>query len=288
MSEMLLNNITLFTIYRAGICFFMRFAAFLFQCKSSFLRLTHEFFIALHLLQCYNRPETNGAVMQNRLIIQDAEKAVTMKNRKNIRLFTLVEMLTVVGLIAVLMGMTIAIIPMVNRRAANTRTEATLKMIATALENYKHKYGFYPPTLVGTTVKAKAFELIYDFNKDSDTDSTYFKHNMAQFFEIGSSYTDYRGKMEAFSAILTAPTSNTAAGSFYFVDAFGMPIVYRCPGFYNRNSYDLGSLGEDKKWGTISTAVEKSNITGGVDESTYYTHANGFGKGDDLVNFKRK
>ncbi len=287
MSEMLLNNITLFTIYRAGICFFMRFAAFLFQCKSSFLRLTHEFFIALHLLQCYNRPETNGAVMQNRLIIQDAEKAVTMKNRKNIRLFTLVEMLTVVGLIAVLMGMTIAIIPMVNRRAANTRTEATIKMIATALENYKHKYGFYPPTLTSgspSTVKAMAFVIDqYDPAETGATNSKNIKNNMAQFFEIGLSSATDRGKMEAFTAEKT-----TGSGRYYFVDAFGMPIVYRCPGFYNRNSYDLGSLGEDKKWGTISTTVEKSNITDGVDESTYYTNANGFGKGDDIVNFKRK
>lgn len=212
-----------------------------------------------------------------------------MKNRKNIRLFTLVEMLTVVGLIAVLMGMTIAIIPMVNRRAANTRTEATLKMIETALANYKTKYGFYPPTLSGTNVVARPFILDTYTLTGSTTASSYFKNNMAQFFDIGASESDARGKMEAFTApVVTGALSSPY--SFYFIDAFGMPIIYRCPGYFNRNSYDLGSLGEDKKWGTISTAVAKNDIFAftAANETTFYTNANGFGKGDDIVNFKRK
>lgn len=207
-----------------------------------------------------------------------------MKNRKNIRLFTLVEMLTVVGLIAVLMGMTIAIIPMVNRRAANTRTEATLKMIETALANYKTKYGFYPPTLDGTSVEPAAFILdTYTFSSGDATN--YFKNNMAQFFDIGASDSDARGKMEAFTAPVVTGTL-TSPYKFYFIDAFGMPIVYRCPGYFNRNSYDLGSLGEDKKWGSSSSVQTKDTIVGKSITATDYT--NYFGQGDDLVNFKRK
>jgi prepilin-type N-terminal cleavage/methylation domain-containing protein len=80
-------------------------------------------------------------------------KNVAMKkieNRKskieNVRAFTLIELLLVIAIIGVIAGFTLVVLKPV--KAAQYKKVATAEMnhLETALENYKAKYGAYPPS----------------------------------------------------------------------------------------------------------------------------------------------
>ncbi len=70
---------------------------------------------------------------------------VMMNNR---RAFTLVELITVVIIIAVLLGILLPSIAMVRAKAKETAEKAQLNAISMALEAFKQDYGDYPPSAV--------------------------------------------------------------------------------------------------------------------------------------------
>jgi prepilin-type N-terminal cleavage/methylation domain-containing protein len=61
------------------------------------------------------------------------------------RAFTLVELLVVISVIAVLAALTIPGLGVVKKRQYINTAQAEMQRIETALENYKAKYGVYPP-----------------------------------------------------------------------------------------------------------------------------------------------
>jgi len=58
--------------------------------------------------------------------------------------FTLVEMITVIAIIAILAGLVLAINGLVQGKSAKARAEAEVKMLSTACESYKTDNGGYP------------------------------------------------------------------------------------------------------------------------------------------------
>jgi prepilin-type N-terminal cleavage/methylation domain-containing protein len=60
--------------------------------------------------------------------------------------FTLVEMLTVIGIIAILLGLLVPSLTMVRRIAKETKQKAQLTTIGLALTAFKNDYGDYPPS----------------------------------------------------------------------------------------------------------------------------------------------
>ena len=74
----------------------------------------------------------------------------TIANRKsqiaNFRAFTLVELLVVISIMAVLAGFTIPVLKTVKAAQQKKVARAELEHLQTALENYKAKYGAYPPS----------------------------------------------------------------------------------------------------------------------------------------------
>jgi prepilin-type N-terminal cleavage/methylation domain-containing protein len=62
------------------------------------------------------------------------------------RAFTLIELLTVIGIIAILAAITFGVVKGVNERAAISQAKVELASLSQALESYKLQYGDYPRT----------------------------------------------------------------------------------------------------------------------------------------------
>src|SRR5471032_2949328 len=60
--------------------------------------------------------------------------------------FTLLELLTVMAIIVLLIGFSVAAIQGTKQRAAIARSKSELALLAQALEDYKRHYGDYPQT----------------------------------------------------------------------------------------------------------------------------------------------
>jgi len=60
---------------------------------------------------------------------------------------TLIEMLTVIGIIAILLGLILPSLSMVRKIAKETKQKAQLTTIGLALEAFKNDYGDYPPSI---------------------------------------------------------------------------------------------------------------------------------------------
>jgi prepilin-type N-terminal cleavage/methylation domain-containing protein len=75
---------------------------------------------------------------------------IILKNRIKVmprrRAFTLVELLVVISIIGVLAAMIIPLAGSVARTKKINTAQAEMQQIETALENYKAKYGVYPPS----------------------------------------------------------------------------------------------------------------------------------------------
>ena len=63
----------------------------------------------------------------------------------NSRAFTLIELLVVISIIGLLAGLTIPALATIKAAQYKKTARAELEFIQTALENYKAKYGAYPP-----------------------------------------------------------------------------------------------------------------------------------------------
>ena len=171
---------------------------------------------------------------------------MTNKQKK----FTLIEILAAVAILAILAGITTGIIGYVRAKTSEARTLATIEIIKVALEQYKEKYGYYLPISKGNYVK---------FRTDAVTNvANATKDNFNQF-------VDYNSFIK----------QGTAVGNAYEIhDGYGKDsyIWYCYPGKVNKGSYDLGSLGADKKSG---------------DGGASTPDAASFGAGDDITNCKQ-
>lgn len=59
--------------------------------------------------------------------------------------FTLIELLTVITIIAVLAGMVVGLAPVASAKMKEARVRGELAGLVTAIESYKSKFGVYPP-----------------------------------------------------------------------------------------------------------------------------------------------
>ena len=67
-----------------------------------------------------------------------------MKLRNATQAFTLIEMLTVMAVIAILASLIVSVQGFAQRKAATSRAEAEIKTMAAACESYKADFGSYP------------------------------------------------------------------------------------------------------------------------------------------------
>ena len=72
-----------------------------------------------------------------------------MKLRNSTQAFTLIEMLTVMAVIAILASLIVSVQAVAQRKAATSRAEAEIKTMAAACESYKADFGSYPRDVDG-------------------------------------------------------------------------------------------------------------------------------------------
>ena len=82
-----------------------------------------------------------------------------LKRQAGIRAFTLIELLTVIAIIALLAAITFGVIKGVNERAAIGQARAELASLSQALEAYKLQYGDYPRTGLGAVAPSTSTTL---------------------------------------------------------------------------------------------------------------------------------
>ncbi|OGV18316.1 MAG: hypothetical protein A2X47_06360 [Lentisphaerae bacterium GWF2_38_69] len=167
-------------------------------------------------------------------------------NRKN---FTIIELLAVFVVIAILIGITIGVYSLVWEKMKNSKTRAIVKQLDIALQSYKIDQGYY---FTNTTSYA---------NPPSDNNRFKFDYG------VTNKDKDFIKCFEYQSLVGSGNIKAQGTSYEYIVDAWANPLLYKCPGEFNPEMFDIGSLGKDGKYGSNSD------------------DPNDFGQGDDITNF---
>jgi prepilin-type N-terminal cleavage/methylation domain-containing protein len=195
----------------------------------------------------------------------------------NVRAFTLIELLVVISIIGVLAGFTIPALGMIKKQQYLKTARAEMEFLQTALENYKAKYGAYPPgnQLSATANYAPAqfsqlyYELAGTINNGNnyvtlDGSATIAITDVKTAYGVGGFINCTKGTGEDdlkaknfLSGIrqkdVYSPVSNNLVATTVLVTSVGgpddnykplsasglNPIRYVYPGVNNPNSYDL-------------------------------------------------
>jgi type II secretory pathway pseudopilin PulG len=170
--------------------------------------------------------------------------------------FTLVEVLAVVAIIMFILGIMIAGYAIAQKSAARAKTKSVIQALATALEGYKAKMGYYPsqPNGMEFAIPPKPSGSELDF---SDL--------------IPYAKWKKNGTLK--------PCSNSRSllnGKDVVYDAYGTPIWYRCPGYHNRSSFDLESAGPDG-WLYVENASWDKRYNPPSDASSHAYNKDGVG-----------
>lgn len=180
-----------------------------------------------------------------------------MKQKKH--LFTLVEILTVAVLVAILAGVTVGVVSLVSNKAADAKTQALIKALEIALENYRSDHGGFYRFPGNMALREPVKLIVPDISKLSggDVDKA-IKGTILKYLD------------QSLLSSSTVVDGNT----LYFKDAWDHPIYYRIPGKFNKTGFDLISVGADGKIGETDKTHDKLK-----------DHINDAGKGDDITNF---
>ena len=145
------------------------------------------------------------------------------------RTFTLIELLAVIGIIAILAAITVGGLSFATTKADESKTISLMEEFETALEKYKADYGAYP-----------VFSGDVDF---ADSKWDYFTNKSA---ELSPSKPNKLGK-PYMEGIRNLPVDDD--GCQFFEDAFGNNFQYQYPNTdpsRNTTKYALWSLGKKK------------------------------------------
>ncbi|MFZ2653505.1 MAG: type II secretion system protein GspG [Victivallales bacterium] len=148
--------------------------------------------------------------------------------------FTLVELLAVMGILALLMGIGIGVYSVAHRKMNDAKCRAMIAKMSTALQNYYSKQGYY--------IQAVAVTGFYvdKYTNDTSVDDvaggpvTAWQYTLNNEIAITGSELDKN---------VPAATLKISRGAWE--DPFSRQFWYKCPGTHNPTSYDLWSRGSD-------------------------------------------
>ena len=150
--------------------------------------------------------------------------------------FTLLEVLLAIGVVVILAGITMGGLRYASSRSDEARTHAVMKEFEMALQKYKSDHGIFPVWKDADDVKDGI-----DFDK----------------YKLDTSHTDNWKKFRQGGYLQGSATG-------ILKDGYDQPLFYRFPGTKNKGSYDLWSMGPDKKHGS-SGSIDDAGKAGSDD-----------------------
>jgi len=196
---------------------------------------------------------------------------------KNIRRFTLVELLAVVGLIAILSAIGFGSYSYAMGKARESSSQALIKQLEAGLESFHAKNGYYPPS--GGNFSPVKLEL----NNDGTVKELDFGGTGGKFTYSTETNRKARLENERFESLTKAMDMEVLkkhlGANGEVEDSWGGMIYYCAPGKFNKAGFDLVSAGPDGKFGSGNA----DNPTGITDLTLF--HKDGEALCDDLYTF---
>jgi prepilin-type N-terminal cleavage/methylation domain-containing protein len=180
--------------------------------------------------------------------------------------FTLVELMTVVTIIAILAGLVVVGMEFANQRQATEKAKVQIALLSKAIEEYKVDMGAYPgsSSSYGGTAATGAggdysqvlyitlFKEGYDYTNPATPPSNWTKSTKIYLTEL-----DPRNNKQGW---VTSTTSATPSTSLKITDPWGSNYLYRVGVNAQNPDFDLWSKGKDGKTNTTnpSTTLEEN------------------------------
>ena len=204
---------------------------------------------------------------------------------KKIHRFTLIELLAVIGLIAILGAIGFGVYSLSRNKAKESSTEALLKQLETGLEKLKEN-SHYPQSaskddgsefsVITVTFAADGTVSEIDFGDEKLIRQTASQPTKAQ-----------RMKQERFDAFVKAVNiqvlKSNCGKDGVLRDAWGGKIYYRAPSRFKKNSFDLLSAGPDGVFSSDGKSTPQ--MEQGYIKLDKFRETNGDKVCDDLFNF---
>jgi len=164
------------------------------------------------------------------------------------RRFTLIELITVISVIILLSGLSMAAYSAIRSKGMKSQCNTQVRAIEHALNRYKNDHGYYYQKAAVSAMSITDFNALKDLN--------------------GRAYLDYDGLQ-----------FRTIAGNY--VDPWGQPFYLQAPGTINALTFDIFSTGKDTKPGFAGLDDDGSN---GIDDPDEAQHINSRAS-DDITNW---
>lgn len=171
------------------------------------------------------------------------------KHRRATSAFTLIELLTVIAILVLLVALTVGILRNAQVTAVRKKAEGQLELLKTGLTNYNNFYNEYPEPIDNTGEGADGSKALYQaLSGDGDN-----------YLVTANAGTASTGVPESTGEIFIEgldPNNNKHGllnSDYELVDPYGQRWRYRkdikedSDEINNKGSYDLWSVGEDRK-----------------------------------------
>jgi prepilin-type N-terminal cleavage/methylation domain-containing protein len=200
---------------------------------------------------------------------RSASRPAKLKNR--LASFTLIELLTVMAIIAILAALILAAGNGVMTKGMRNRASAEIQAMSAALEGYKTDNGIYPPTSSSSTLLTNLATDVY-FSKEVDGTqsgaSGYYQINSEVLYQALSGQTNYADTpLSAGKSYMsfkpgqlgnTTTAGATSPNATYIKDPWGYSYSYSTG---TAASYPFNGTGFFDLWSTGGVTITKMGTT---------------------------